>query len=255
MIGSQMFGSFYDALNATRDYHLRFPNVQITPIPQIPTELPVQFSGEEVFGKYLDLHEFYIKYCNLPSNNTNSAEQDYLQYLDRFNSFFYIPESAKGAKQYRQYVEELWQYLSTFFQKIQPLVEFPKMVQEWRASFEQLWNEGKVPGWKSQGQGSARKGDPQPLRLGMFNAPSELEVLGMDRLKEALEALGLKCGGSLKDRAERLWAVRGKKPEDIPEKLKARAGTKRKIDELPAGESADVTAASDPRQKQVRPCK
>ena len=29
----------------------------------------------------------------------------------------------------------------------------------------------------------------------MFNAPQELEVLGMERLKEALVALGLKCGG------------------------------------------------------------
>ena len=38
---------------------------------------------------------------------------------------------------------------------------------------------------------------------GMFNDSKELEALGMDRLKEGLEALGLKCGGTLQDRAKR----------------------------------------------------
>jgi len=56
----------------------------------------------------------------------------------------------------------------------------------------------------------------------MFNSVEELEALGLDRLKQGLEALGLKCGGTLRDRAERLWSVRGKKPNDIPEKLKAK---------------------------------
>jgi splicing factor 3A subunit 3 len=37
----------------------------------------------------------------------------------------------------------------------------------------------------------------------MFNDSKELEALGMDRLKEGLEALGLKCGGTLQDRAKR----------------------------------------------------
>lgn len=33
---------------------------------------------------------------------------------------------------------------------------------------------------------------------------------GGDRLKEALQALGLKCGGTVRQRAERLMAVKGK---------------------------------------------
>lgn len=42
----------------------------------------------------------------------------------------------------------------------------------------------------------------------------------MDRLKEALEALGLKCGGTLEQRADRLFSVKGKEPEDIDNKLR-----------------------------------
>ena len=54
----------------------------------------------------------------------------------------------------------------------------------------------------------------------------------MERLKEALEALGLKCGGTLQDRAGRLWSVRGKKPEDYPKKAKVvGASKKRKLGE------------------------
>eukprot|EP01035_Chromulina_nebulosa_P017415 gene17415-22965_t len=91
----------------------------------------------------------------------------------------------------------------------------------------------KMFGWK-QVDKQKNNDDPQPLRLEMFNSANELEALGIDRLKEALEAIGLKCGGTLKDRAERLWSVKGLKPEDIPEKLKAKANNnkKRKLDEV-----------------------
>ena len=37
----------------------------------------------------------------------------------------------------------------------------------------------------------------------------DLENLGLDVLKDELAKLGMKCGGSLKERAERLWQSRG----------------------------------------------
>lgn len=57
----------------------------------------------------------------------------------------------------------------------------------------------------------------------------ELENLGLDVLKDELTKLGMKCGGSLKERAERLWRSRGisdmtlflsEHPEFIPGKDK-----------------------------------
>ena len=42
-----------------------------------------------LIGKYLDLHTFFLRFCNLP--NIPGKDQDYLAYLDKFNSFFYIP--------------------------------------------------------------------------------------------------------------------------------------------------------------------
>ena len=43
-----------------------------------------------------------------------------------------------------------------------------------------------------------------------YQNAEELASLGLDRLKSALIALGLKCGGNLEARAERLFSTKGK---------------------------------------------
>ena len=57
----------------------------------------------------------------------------------------------------------------------------------------------------------------QPFTVASKNNPNspyqnaeELASLGLDRLKSALIALGLKCGGNLEARAERLFSTKGK---------------------------------------------
>ena len=42
-----------------------------------------------------------------------------------------------------------------------------------------------------------------------FSSWEELASLGLDRLKSALMALGLKCGGTLEERAQRLFSTKG----------------------------------------------
>lgn len=218
MKGPNMFNSFYSSIAKTREYYLRFPhlNVEASQTNVFFQESSIQFSGEEVFGKYLDLHSFHLQFSNLP--NMPAHDHDYLQYLDKFNTFFYIPENCKTTKQYRSYIMELWAYLSYFFSRIQPLVDQQTFISTWKVEFDEKWSTGKFPGWKKKAPSNS---EAQPLRLGMFNTVEELEALGLDRLKQGLEALGLKCGGTLRDRAERLWSIRGKKLEDIPAKLKA----------------------------------
>lgn len=219
MKGAGMFDSFYGAVSSTKEYYARFPHLEYTSNENKSSEvdISVSFSGEEVFGKYLDLHSFHLQYSNL--RHVPAQEQDYLQYLDKFNSFFHIPDNCKTTKQYRSYVSELWSYLSDFFSRVQPLVDKNELISSWRAEFEKKWSSGDISGRKKMPSNY-----PQPLRLGMFNSAEELEALGLERLKQALEALGLKCGGTLKDRAARLFSVRGKKAEDIPQKLKVTKG-------------------------------
>ena len=61
-----------------------------------------------------------------------------------------------------------------------------------------------------------------PLDLDQFQTVQELEALGLNRLKGALMALGVKCGGTLTQRAERLLSLKGVEPCDIPSKLLAK---------------------------------
>jgi splicing factor 3A subunit 3 len=247
--GQNMFSSFYEVLNSTREYHQKFPNAAVGYHAKvIEEEIKVSFSGEEIFGKYLDLHTFYLRYSNLP--NIASRDQDYLQYLDKFNSFFYIPENSKGSKAFNLYISDLWEYLSGFFKRVQPLIDLNEA--EWRTEFDSKWSEGKISGWKPRAA-ATKATDSAPLRLGLFNDSSELEALGGDRLKEVLESMGLKCGGSVKDRAERLWSIRGKKPEDIPQKLRAKQSStaaKHSTNGVESGENGSSSSSShdDPRK-------
>lgn len=175
-----MFKTFYEALNTTKEHHAKFPNLETisttvtssvasnvnTNINFLDDEIEkkIQFSGEEVFGKYLDLNELYLEYCNIPNMSSNN-DRDYLQYLDKFNNFFYIPEASKGSKQYRLYLDHLWNYLSSFFSKIQPLVNMNELLVEWKDSFNEKWHIGKIAGWKLK-ESSKKNNTPQPLRLG-----------------------------------------------------------------------------------------
>jgi hypothetical protein len=59
----------------------------------------------------------------------------------------------------------------------------------------------------------------EPLNLMDYETIDQLESLGLDRLKRSLMALGLKCGGTLQERAKRLWSIRGLDQKDIPKNL------------------------------------
>ncbi|XP_057531329.1 uncharacterized protein LOC130809612 [Amaranthus tricolor] len=62
----------------------------------------------------------------------------------------------------------------------------------------------------------------QPLNFDDFGSPADLEVLGMERLKSELQARGLKCGGTLQERAARLFLLKTTPLEKLPKKLLAK---------------------------------
>ena len=254
-----MFSTFYETLNSTKEYHQRFPDQHLlssatasskplitdpnniiatsssSAVPSFKStidaltaesSLKISFSGEEIYGKYLDLNYFYFLYLNLPLNTIKKESIDYIQYFDIFNNFFYIKNDMRNTKAYVEYVTQLWSYLSDFLYRIQPLIDLNELIaSEWENEYltsSTAAAAGAAGGTSGNGNKKVMS-NPQPLRLGMFNSMTELEALGMERLSEALTAMGLKAGGTLTDRAERLWTVRGKKPEEYPKKLLAKA--------------------------------
>jgi len=70
--------------------------------------------------------------------------------------------------------------------------------------------------------------EAEALDLAPFGSAVELAALGLDRLKAALLAAGLKCGGTLEDRAERLFSVKGVDPSEYPKELRAKPRKKKR---------------------------
>ena len=60
------------------------------------------------------------------------------------------------------------------------------------------------------------------LDLKLYSSSVELEALGLDRLKRELTRHGLKCGGTITQRAERLFLLRDKTRDELDKKLFAK---------------------------------
>ena len=67
----------------------------------------------------------------------------------------------------------------------------------------------------------------EPLDLGPYNSAEELEAVGLDRLKSALMALGLKCGGTLQQRAQRLYLTKDTPLDKLDKSLFAKSAKKK----------------------------
>ena len=70
-----------------------------------------------------------------------------------------------------------------------------------------------------------------PLDLSAFSSWEQLASLGLDRLKSALMGLGLKCGGTLEERAQRLFSTKGLQLNEINPSLLAKGQGKGKDQE------------------------
>jgi len=93
----------------------------------------------------------------------------------------------------------------------------PKVVQQTKNIVKPIEKKTKqVPK-----QEPVEKIDYPSIDLSEFDSAEKLHSLGLDHLKHALESHGLKCGGTLEQRAERLFSVKGLKPKDYPKKLLA----------------------------------
>ncbi|KAE8664913.1 Autophagy 6 isoform 1 [Hibiscus syriacus] len=62
----------------------------------------------------------------------------------------------------------------------------------------------------------------KPLNFDDFNSSEEMEILGLERLKSELQARGLKCGGTLQERAARLFLLKSTPFNKLPKKLLAK---------------------------------
>ncbi|OAY82760.1 Protein SDE [Ananas comosus] len=91
---------------------------------------------------------------------------------------------------------------------------------------ELLQKELEVDGGTETGEeGTGSPSLEEPLNLSTYNSAAELEAFGMERLKTELQTRGLKCGGTLQERASRLFLLKTTPIEKLPKKVLARPVT------------------------------
>lgn len=64
--------------------------------------------------------------------------------------------------------------------------------------------------------------EDKPFDFDDYSSATDMEVLGLEKLKSLLIERGMKCGGTLQQRAERLFTVKGLDPKDIDPSLLAK---------------------------------
>eukprot|EP00055_Hartaetosiga_balthica_P004645 m.12528 g.12528 ORF g.12528 m.12528 type:complete len:519 (-) comp4009_c0_seq1:274-1830(-) len=234
--------SFYDKLRGVKDFHSKAPNEIANPyrvdiLPpflqpeglleaeknyeqtrkdEVPHALSglVDFSGEESHGRFLDIHGFHDTYNNFKC----VQREDYLKYLDTFEKFDTIPSDFKKTSTYKNYVTELGAYLINFHKRAYPLENVEKELAKGRSEFENLWQTSSFRGWEHVKPVK----EMEAVNLDAYTSAEQLESLGIEGLKSALVSVGLKCGGTLQQRAQRLFSTKGLSPDQWPKSIKAK---------------------------------
>lgn len=228
--GPNEFAEFYSRLRGIKEFHRKHPNEVSIPMSVEFEELIqnrenlteemlnlVDFTDEEGYGKYLDLHECYEKYINLKA----IEKIDYLTYLSTFDQLFDLPKERKNAE-YRRYLESLLEYFESYCTRVKPLLDLIDEMDDVMVDFEKQWENGNFPGWPKETGGALTHAGAH-LDLSAFSSWEELASLGLDRLKSALLALGLKCGGTLEERAQRLFSTKGRMLRELDPSLFAKS--------------------------------
>lgn len=91
-------------------------------------DLSLMFSGEEYFGKYLDLVEFHEIWLNLTKEKIS-----YVKYLDTFDKFDEV--EIKKNDEYLKYLIGLSNYLKNFIERSTPLFDINSLVKKIEQDF------------------------------------------------------------------------------------------------------------------------
>ena len=108
------------------------------------------WSGEEFWGRYLDLNVHHESWINLPGNKVADAEPiSYADYADAFGKLDDIPIGKKTAwgSKYHAYVKLLRMYLDSFATRAQPLLKHTDPWTPSKSEFDAAWAAGTVQGW------------------------------------------------------------------------------------------------------------
>ena len=246
--GGDDLSEFYSRLGSIREHHMKYPDtvpgafetelqalVEDTNADDYEDEdrepnacivfnsvlnisfvaLSVMFSGEEAFGRYVDLYAQHTAYSNLKHLRKRPT---YLQYLDTLISVTQLPlhveltMETKQSKEYESsvsnfiasstshiadqnmsahsYLESLHGYLLSFTKRTRPLSDVDKEILAAEVEFNSNWEAGAVTDWQKAGSAGGQAESGIWCDACKQNLLPRLTVLTCDtsRPKDVLEA-------------------------------------------------------------------
>lgn len=207
------------------------------------------FTPEERYGKSLDLVTIYEGEVRsmrhvFKAENEKSSSISIISYLDFLSILSKglntsVSESAKlrDRRKYARFLRLLEKYLTAFLRHTSPFLNISvEVIAKSIASFEREWRgKGCVDGWECRTANAAlesdksSQSDDKPLassvgiELSKYATSSDLgKNVSGDDLKIELARLGLKCGGSVSDRAVRLFLTKYTPLDKLPTKVFAK---------------------------------
>jgi len=210
-----------------REYHRKHQIKPPTELyeKQLLTELlevsaPQQnFTGEEAEGAYVDMHSLHEMYLNVKG----TERLDYSGYLKKSTDLQSISKSVMVTPACQRYVVALRAYWESFIKRTQPLVPVAELIASATTEFHEAWAKGGIPRWQATAANGTANGTSSIDVAAAENA-QQLEAHGLEALKTELERLGLKCGGSLQERAARLFLTKSTPLDKMPKLHLAKGG-------------------------------
>lgn len=142
---ADVWENFDEKLNELTNYHNRYGQANLIAIDSESLDAEAlfnkimdedviafcekHFTAEEGNGKYLDLHQHYLAFCNLKKLKSLNVirSDDYLSWLQQFDKLYLVPLYLKNSTKYEEYLKGLKDYLVDFFKKTQPLLDWTKI--------------------------------------------------------------------------------------------------------------------------------
>ncbi|KAJ7180324.1 hypothetical protein C8R43DRAFT_972612 [Mycena crocata] len=161
---------FYARLVKIQEHHAKYPDsvpggfdLELAVLLEDPNQdgadeefeeedpISLLFSGEEAYGKYVDLYANHTAYNNLKNIGKRPG---YLQYLDLLLLAQSGPvhrdlsKETRFAKDFDVYIKNLHTYLLSFAKRTMPLVDIESQQLATTADFEKKWENGEITGWE-----------------------------------------------------------------------------------------------------------
>ena len=191
------------------------------------------FTPDEVLGKYLDLQPIHdslnTKIILCDKQGHVLPLEDILTILSRgLATAVSEQDKLKERKKYLRFLTSLQTYLEGFLKRTLPLLHIEDVIKPALTEFEQQWRQtGGVTGWEAKEAEKSwvdsDKRSSEGIDLSKYTSAQELEKdIDGDALKTELSRLGLKCGGTVADRAKRLFMTKDTPLDELPKKLFAK---------------------------------